>query len=226
MAAITRVPERRKALIRASEALNRPTPQAKVPVTARGRATLRRILNAAEAEFGEKGYHEASVSSITTRANVGQGTFYLYYNTKEEVFISLVRNIEYSLRKQGADLRAKYSNRMELERRRIENYAQFSTSHPSLFRIVQEAQFVAPSLHREFYENLATAYGAALNQAAADGQLSPGDGEIRAWALIGISHFLGLRHSLWQKKAPDAAAIDELMRFISDGMAPKNPRVK
>ena len=46
---------------------------AKRPLTARGEATRRRILNAAEIEFGEKGFHLASVSSITTRASVGQG---------------------------------------------------------------------------------------------------------------------------------------------------------
>ncbi|MEK6807061.1 MAG: TetR/AcrR family transcriptional regulator [Pseudomonadota bacterium] len=226
MPSITRIPERRKALIHAAEAALKPTPKAKIPVTARGRATLRRILNAAEVEFGEKGYHDASVSSITVRANVGQGTFYLYFNTKEEVFISLVRNIEHTLRSRAAELRAKSSTRMELERRRIEAFSQFSMSHPHLFRIVQEAQFVAPNLHREFYERLATAFGTGLNQAAADGDLTPGDGETRAWALIGISHFLGLRHSLWQKKTPDPAEIDEVMRFISDGIAPKKSNAK
>ena len=46
-----------------------------VPATARGEATRRKLLDSAEKEFGEKGYHAASVSSITTRADVGQGTF-------------------------------------------------------------------------------------------------------------------------------------------------------
>jgi len=220
MASITRVPERRRSLIQAAEAVNKPVPQAKIPVTARGRATLRKLLNAAEAEFGEKGYYEASVSSITLRANVGQGTFYLYFNTKEEVFISLLRNIEHVFRTQAATLREKYKTRLELERHRMEVYSGFAVRHPHLFRIVQEAQFITPNLHREFYERMAADFGAALNRAASEGQISPGDGEVRAWALIGINHFLGLRHSLWQKKAPDPAVIDELERFIGRGMAP------
>ena len=64
-----------------------------IPATARGEATRRKLLDAAEKEFGGKGFHAASVSSITTRADVGQGTFYLYFHSKEEIFVTLVRDI-------------------------------------------------------------------------------------------------------------------------------------
>ena len=36
----------------------------KTPRTERGRRTLRKLLDASATEFGEKGFHEASVSSI------------------------------------------------------------------------------------------------------------------------------------------------------------------
>jgi hypothetical protein len=40
------------------------TPAEKTPRTERGRKTLRLLLDAAAAEFGEKGFHESSVVSI------------------------------------------------------------------------------------------------------------------------------------------------------------------
>src|SRR3546814_18075467 len=49
---------------------------AKTPRTARGQRTLRKLLDAAAVEFGEKGFHEASISSITRRAGVALGSFY------------------------------------------------------------------------------------------------------------------------------------------------------
>ncbi|HEY6799250.1 MAG TPA: helix-turn-helix domain-containing protein, partial [Agromyces sp.] len=52
------------------------------PRTARGVETRRRLLAAAERVFADHGYHEASVSRITDRAGVGQGTFYLYFDSK------------------------------------------------------------------------------------------------------------------------------------------------
>lgn len=192
----------------------------KVPVTARGEATRRRLLNAAEIEFGDKGYHEASVSSITTRADVAQGTFYLYFNSKEEIFLNLVRDIGHALRKHTAEALAGIKNRMDAERRGLEAFLEFTSKHPGLYRIVQESQFVDNQVFREYYERLAEGYGEGLNLAAKAGYLSAGDGDARAWAVMGIGHFLGLRYCLWQKKLPEKAVMDEVMNFIASGMAP------
>ena len=48
----------------------------KAPRTARGERTLRKILDAAAVEFGERGFHEAGITHITQRAGVAIGTFY------------------------------------------------------------------------------------------------------------------------------------------------------
>ncbi|MFN5644693.1 MAG: TetR family transcriptional regulator, partial [Sphingomonadales bacterium] len=55
------------------------TGEDKAPRTERGRRTLRALLDAAAAEFGEKGFHESSVVSITGRAGVALGSFYTYF---------------------------------------------------------------------------------------------------------------------------------------------------
>ncbi|MBW7945869.1 MAG: helix-turn-helix transcriptional regulator, partial [Sphingomonadaceae bacterium] len=49
------------------------------PRTARGRRTQRALLDAAAVEFGEKGFHEGSISGITRRAGVALGSFYTYF---------------------------------------------------------------------------------------------------------------------------------------------------
>ena len=67
--------------------------EAKEPRTERGRRTLRAILDAAVVEFGERGFHEASISSITQRAGVALGTFYTYFTSKDAVFSALVRDM-------------------------------------------------------------------------------------------------------------------------------------
>ena len=51
------------------------------PRTERGRRTQRAILDAAAAEFGEKGFHESSIVSITIRAGVALGSFYTYFES-------------------------------------------------------------------------------------------------------------------------------------------------
>ncbi len=44
------------------------------------------IVAAAREEFFEKGYHNTSVSDIVGKCGVAQGTFYLYFKSKREIF--------------------------------------------------------------------------------------------------------------------------------------------
>jgi AcrR family transcriptional regulator len=61
------------------------------PKTKRGERTRQKILDAAQREIGRKGFGEASISTITAEADVGQGKFYLYFRSKEDVLRQLVR---------------------------------------------------------------------------------------------------------------------------------------
>jgi AcrR family transcriptional regulator len=192
-----------------------------MPVTARGEATRRKLLAAAEEEFGDKGFHAASVSSITTRAGVGQGTFYLYFHSKEEIFVTLVREIGRKLRKQMTGIATDNGGRIEAERQSLQAFLEFTQKHPGLYRIVQEAQFVDEAVFREYYERLAKSCSEGLQEAVQRGEIAPGDTDARAWALMGIGHFLGMYWCLWQGKMPDSHIIDDVMRMVSHGLAPK-----
>jgi AcrR family transcriptional regulator len=48
------------------------------------------ILTAATTVFAQKGYRHASVSDIIEAAGIARGTFYLYFQSKEEVFLALI----------------------------------------------------------------------------------------------------------------------------------------
>ena len=48
------------------------------------------ILGAARTVFAERGYHQATVSEMVKRCGVAQGTFYLYFQSKREVFEALL----------------------------------------------------------------------------------------------------------------------------------------
>lgn len=51
------------------------------------------LLDAALAEFFEKGFAAARLEDIAARAGVSKGTIYLYFDSKEDVFEELVRAI-------------------------------------------------------------------------------------------------------------------------------------
>ncbi len=196
-----------------------PLPQ---PVTRRGEATKRKLLEAAELEFGEKGFHAASVTSITGRAGVGQGTFYNYFPSKEDALRELVRHMSRQLRAwlnratEGAD------NRLDVERRGLEAFINFSRQHQNLYRIVMESQFVDEAIYREYYEQLADGYTRALEQAQQAGEIRAGDAAAQGWALMGIAHFAGLRYGIWAQEEPDQDVLDTLHGLIARGISPES----
>ena len=60
---------------------------------ARGRQTMRTLLDAGAEVFAERGYHAARVDDIVTRAETSHGTFYLYFSNKEELFRALAVDV-------------------------------------------------------------------------------------------------------------------------------------
>ncbi len=48
-----------------------------------------KIFNAAQKAFNELGFKKTSIAAITKRAEVAVGTFYRFYNSKEEIFVQV-----------------------------------------------------------------------------------------------------------------------------------------
>lgn len=192
----------------------------KAPRTERGKRTLRKLLDAAAAEFGERGYHEASISGITQRAGAALGTFYTYFDSKEQVFRALVDDMGRLTRQHIAERVTGATDRLTAERRGLEAFIEFVREHKDLYRIVMEAQFVAEDAYRNYYRVFAEAYRRNLVQASAKGEISPGHEEERAWALIGMSVFLGLRYAVWNTEKPAAEVAAAAADLITYGLAP------
>ena len=193
----------------------------KEPRTERGRKTLRRLIEAAAGEFGERGYHDAAITGITQRAGVALGTFYTYFGSKEEVFRALVKEMSRATRAHVAEAVKNAPDRMAAERLGLEAFIAFVRQHPELYRIIEEAQFVAEDAYREHYLTFADAYRRNLSGARARGEIADGEGsadEPRAWALIGMSVFLGMRYGIWNKDLSPAEVADVAITLVSEGL--------
>jgi AcrR family transcriptional regulator len=172
------------------------TPAGKTPRTDRGRKTLRLLLDAAAAEFGEKGFHESSVVSITQRAGVALGSFYTYFDSKDSLFRALVRDMSAQVRRNVGPVMAAEPDRLEGERKGLARFIEFVREHKELYRIIDEAEFVDPPSYRAHYEDTVSGYLASLKDAAAKGQLREDVDEVHAWAIVGMNVFLGLRYGV------------------------------
>lgn len=194
----------------------------KTPKTKRGRETRDKLLEAAENEFGERGFHEAAISGITQRAGVALGTFYVYFDSKEEIFRALVSHMGHLTRQWIAERIAESPDRLTAERRGIQAFFEFVRRHNNLYQIISEAQFVAEDAYREYYTAFADAYRQNLERAADDKDIREGDYEVWAWALIGMSVFLGMRFAAWDDSRSSEEMAATVADLISTGMLPGN----
>ncbi|GIX19548.1 TetR/AcrR family transcriptional regulator [Erythrobacter cryptus] len=194
--------------------------EAKAPRTERGRRTLRKLLDAAAEEFGEKGFHEASVSSITRRAGVALGSFYTYFDSKDALFRALVADMSEKVRTSARAALREGMDALEIERAALAAFLAFAAEHKEIYRIIDEAEFVDPASYRQHYETIAARIAERLRAGAARGELRDGLGELEAWALMGMNVFVGLRYVVWGDGSAGheeiAAAVN---RLLAEGIA-------
>lgn len=191
-------------------------PGAKTPRTARGERTLRKILDAAREEFGERGFSDSSIVGITQRAGVALGTFYTYFDSKEALFQALVRDMSAQVRDNVGPVLGEAEDALDGERRALEAFLKFAHDHRDIYRIIDESEFVEPEVYREHYETTATRIAARLRAARDRGEIggsfSDHELDVLAWGMMGANVFLGLRFAVWDDA--EEKSIAEIMSRV------------
>lgn len=62
-------------------------------LTSRGERTRQRLMQSARDLLEEVGYHDSTVTDITERSGVSLGSFYRYFDNKEELYLLLLQSL-------------------------------------------------------------------------------------------------------------------------------------
>lgn len=194
------------------------TGEDKAPRTERGRRTLRALLDAARAEFGEKGFHESSVVSITSRAGVALGSFYTYFDSKESLFRALVKDMSGQVRDHVAPVLPGAGDQIDAEGRALAAFLLFARQHKEIYRIIDEAEFVAPDAWKAHYGTTVERILERLKAAETRGELSGPIDEAHAWAIMGMNVFLGLRYGVLGEERAVEDIAEVVNRMLRKGL--------
>jgi len=195
--------------------------EAKVPRTERGRRTLRKLLDASAVEFGEKGFHEASVSSITRRAGIALGSFYTYFESKDALFRALVLDMSENVRIAARAAIADDMGALEIEQAALTAFLDFAAEKKEVYRIIDEAEFVDPSSYRDHYVTIAQRIAKRLESGAQSGEFRDDLGEVEAWAVMGMNVFVGLRYAIWASEGDEISheeVATQVNRLLAKGI--------
>lgn len=202
----------------AADAPDAAQPGVIVPKTERGRRTLRALLDAAALEFGANGFHATGITDITRRAGVALGSFYTYFASKEDIFRALVSDLSGQVKTEVAPHVEVAPDALARERAALSGFLDFVSRQQLIYRIIDEAEFVAPDAYQGHYRNTVARIAARLEDGARKGELRAGLGEIEAWAIAGMNVFLGLRYGVWGDGEDLAEVTARAHRLVAEGL--------
>lgn len=186
--------------------------------TQKGELTRQKLLEAAEEIFGNKGYYNTSIVEITQRAGVAQGTFYVYFDNKQEIFRQLVIMLNHTIRREIQKAIAGVTDRKEQEKIGYKTFFSFVKCHRNLYKIVLEAQWVDEEIYKWYFKTFAEGYMRGLKEAMDKGELRKLDPECLAYCLMGITIEVGKRWILWENEEVPEHVLNDMIDFIFHGM--------
>lgn len=190
--------------------------------------TRKNLMESAVKVVGQIGYKDASVTDITTRAKVAQGTFYNYFESRQDILDALLPELGEDLLeflgKQVGD-----ATFLEREEKSIRAYFQFLKEKPEFYRILVEAQVYSPESFSTHADNLVRNYESALKKTRERGFLKNyADSEFEAIALIllGARVYLSRQYCFKNGKVAPVpeAVVKTYMKLISEGLGAESER--
>ena len=187
------------------------------------------ILDAAGRVFGEKGAHAATMEDVADTAAVSKGTLYLYFKSKDDLFVALTHRPLDAVLGRFAELTDDPSvDGVTLLRSLLETHTEVLHAHAPHFRLAMasmcggyEPDPLATSLgdYRERIRSVRNTYIAALERGVRDGSmrpdLDPHEVAGALWAAMFGASFLRMNASRFRTHMPDDPHPVDFDRTVS-----------
>jgi AcrR family transcriptional regulator len=194
----------------------------------RATRTREQLMLSAAQLVGKHGYRDTSVQRITVDAGVAQGTFYLYFGSRQALFEELLPHFGLQMLEAVRARAAGARGFFKIEEIGVRAVLDYLTEHPWFWRLLNEAEGEAPLAWARHHEEVIRRYLKFLKRAQADGELaSYAETELETLAqlLVAARDYI-YRCELIQhrpgKPIPDSV-IRTYRKFIEHGLGRREP---
>jgi AcrR family transcriptional regulator len=193
------------------------------PKTRIGISKMNKLVEVAEELFTSKGFYQTSISDICKAAKTAVGTFYIYFESKTDIYHYMMDAYEKEIKHKLAESIKDLDTRYEKEREGIKCFIRYAVEKPNVYNIIWGSLSVDRQLFINYYVSFAKSYTKALLKDA--DEMQDIDPTTVAYILMGISNFLGLRAMFENMSDEDIdKLVDEsLMPALSSGIFTKKP---
>ena len=165
------------------------------------------ILNSAILLFREKGFHETSITDIIQHSSTGRGTFYGYFDNKEELFFECADKVFLGIDRGRKEIEDEPDILRKLQLRGT-YFLNFYPKAIDMLNLIRGATLGGNEAFREklnqIMDNLAKPIAEDIKLGIEAGVLRSGEPEIIAWMLVGIAEYCSY---LLYEQGGDAAEL-------------------
>lgn len=149
--------------------------------------TRQELLRAAARVLAERGFHETKIADIAAAADVGVGTFYLHFDTKDALFDALVDETVRRLKATVDDARRAATDPLEQTRVANAAFCRFAQENREVFRIVFGHGAAYHDVIRRAQELFAADVEETFRAGVAAGVFEPIPSAVAAQAVVGMA---------------------------------------
>jgi AcrR family transcriptional regulator len=176
-----------------------------------------RILEAAREIFSHKRYNEVTVALITSEVGIAKGTFYLYFHSKEDLFLEVIRDAGLRLRRAVAEVAADIDDPLEKIRASVPVIFDIYRQEASLYQaIFQQASFLESERYEEYvalYDPIAKDFQNTIEEGVRRGIFKVGNPKVLSHGVFG---FLASLIHQWLLLESEGGAPEGYLEEMSD----------
>jgi AcrR family transcriptional regulator len=191
-------------------------------LTQRGKERRDQLMAFAASRFADHGYHPTSVSEIVAGLGVGKGVFYWYFDSKEQLFLEILKQAQTDLRRRQQQAIADEPDpvrRIELGLRASLEWAQEHRHHNTLMQFAATEAAFGEALRRG--QDIAVADVVKhVKEAIAQGRIRDADPDIVAHAMVGVAGHL-TRTFIYERGEPADEVAEATVSFCLHGLLGK-----
>lgn len=196
-------------------------PEYRMPKTKVGMKSFKKIIRAGKYLYAKSGYNATSINDIIAKAKVAAGTFYIYFDSKLDLYLFLLNEYSVKIRRSANEATLGLTDRYTIEREGLKAFIMYVMEEPLAYRLIWESLFIDPEIFRDYYQSFAASYVKHLQPHVESGEIRKDiDLETVSYVLMGISNFVGLQ-IVFNENSTEADVdfvVDECMKLLKKGI--------
>lgn len=180
------------------------------------------IRKAALSVFARRGFHEATVSEVASEAGIAKGTIYLYFSSKEEILIAILRRYIDGMLDFVDGLLDSSLSVPEILGAFVRRQTELLRDEPDLVRVLSRRSIQALSDGDErlfaFHRYLLERIGRLLERGKAIGEVRSFDVQIGACAMVALQETLPLYLTMYEASPSQEDALARVTQELAQFM--------